>query len=204
MLLKAATRLWRCYAQEGNHPGRWDQFRTFGPLASARFDPQPLPPGESSRGVIYLALDIPTAIAETFQGTRTINRFRREPWLVGLDLARDVSLLDLGGGWPTRAGASQAINSGRKDHARSWAVAIYEEYDRLDGILYPASMLGSIRDAAGKPASDGRGVALFERATNAVPRSPAQHHPLSHPGLTVALDRIAIQIGYRLLELPVR
>jgi RES domain len=204
VLLAAGTRLWRCYALGGAHPGRWNQFRFFGPLTSARFDPQPPPASMTTRGVMYLALDIPTVIAEVFQATRTVNRHRRAPWLVGLDPARDVSLLDLGGGWPTRAGASQAINSGRKDHARSYAVAAYEEYDHLDGILYPSSMLGRVTDASGKPTTRGICVALFDRAADAIPDHPAIHHPLAHPGLALPLGRVARDIGYRLLELPGR
>jgi RES domain-containing protein len=197
---EAGTRLWRVYAQGGPHPGSWNGFRTYGPIMTMRFDPQAPPPGASDRGVMYVAFDIPTTIAETFQATRTINRFRRAPWLAAFDLARDLQLLDLTSGWPTRAGASQAISSGRRDHARMYSVAAYEEYGDVDGMLYHSSMLGRLRAPGGTALSDGRCAALFDRAWDAIPPTPTIHLPLGHPGLAVPLDRVADAIGYRFPE----
>ena len=81
------------------------------------------------RQVLYAASSITTAIAEAFGATRVIELSRDGPYIAGFRLTRAIRLLDLASDWPTRAGASQAISSGRKDVARAWARAIFDEYD---------------------------------------------------------------------------
>lgn len=44
-----------------------------------------------------------------------------EPWVVGFELELDLVALDLSGLWPTRAGASMAIATGRRDTAQAGA-----------------------------------------------------------------------------------
>jgi hypothetical protein len=46
-------------------------------------------------------------MAEFFQRRRTINVRDREAWLVIFSLVRALSMLDLNGLWPTRAGGPQ-------------------------------------------------------------------------------------------------
>jgi hypothetical protein len=127
------------------------------------------------------------AIAESFQESRTIDRRRRDPWLVGFELAAEVRLLDLTRLWPTRAGASQGIATGRRPTAQAWSRRIYGSYPNLAGVLYRSSMAGGSLN-----------VALYERAEPAMPPTPAVHVPLVHPGLALPLARAASKLGYQL------
>jgi hypothetical protein len=172
--------------------------RTFGPT-SARFDPHEPPPRKHSRGILYAAGSLPTALVEFFGQIRVIERDRDEPWIASFKLTRSIQLLDLSGAWPTRAGASQAISSGRKDIARIWARAIYEEYAKVDGILYLSPMSGR-RRAAADPPMHGLAFALFDRAGSALPSNPSMNLRLSHPGLDAALGEVARRFGYGLVD----
>lgn len=137
--------------------------------------------------IFYCAEHGPTCLAEVFQDVRVIDRSARDPWLVGFSLVRDVALLDLTGTWPTRAGASMAINSGPRPRAQRWSQAIYEAYPDLEGIYYPSSM------HANRPA-----IALYERALTALPRAPVFHRPLADPALLSVLRHAARELGYGL------
>jgi hypothetical protein len=185
--LAAGTLCWRVYRAGGPHPATWGSFRHHGPTATGRFDHQEPPPHDDpDRGVSYVALDAIAAIAEAFQGARLIDRRRQSPWLVGFELVEAVELLDLTRLWPTRAGASQAIATGRRTTAQAWSRAIYRSYP-VAGLLYRSSMAGGSRN-----------VALYERALPAVPTRPTIHLPLSHPGLSLPLARAAARLGYGL------
>jgi hypothetical protein len=194
--LSRGTTIYRVYRAGGTFPSAWNAMRTFGPT-TARFDPHQDPPHDQKRAVLYAAGSLATALVEAFSATRVIERRRDDPWLAGFALAEPVRLLDLAGEWPTRAGASQAISTGRRDVARLWAQAIYEEYD-VHGILYPSSMSGR-RRRRDDPAMHGLAFALFDRATQALPAHPLMHLPLSHPGLDAALGEVAERYGYGLV-----
>jgi hypothetical protein len=183
--LPAGEVLWRIYCRGGQHPSGWRDFRRWGPVRNGRYDHHAEPPREQRRGILYTAVHIPTCLAEVFQDSRTIERSRNRPWLVGFALARDVTLLDLTGTWPTRAGASMAIHSGRRDRARAWSRRIYEDYRALDGLRYPSSMGGN------QPI-----VALYERAADAVPPRPVFHRALADPALDRAVVQAAAAFGY--------
>jgi RES domain len=185
-IVPAGTILFRIYALGGIHPTSWDAFRFYGPVAG-RFDPHIPPPHAQSRGVMYLASHPRTCLAEVFQTKRRIDVTTAEPMLVGFRLARPVQLLDLTGLWPTRAGASAAINSGPRPRAQRWARAIYEAFAGLDGLFYASSM-----------AANAACLALFERAIDAIPAEPELHRPLADPLLRSFLRRAAIAFGYRL------
>jgi hypothetical protein len=137
---------------------------------------------------MYAARRPRTPLAEVFQTRRTINAWRDEPWLVGFRLAADVRLLDLTGLWPTRAGASTAINSGPRSVARRWSGAIYEAYPDATGLWYGSSM------DANAPC-----VALFERARDALPALPSFHRALADDTLRAFLETCAEMLRYRLL-----
>jgi hypothetical protein len=184
-VLTRGTVLWRIYPRGGARPAAWSRFRHFGPVATMRFDHHSLPAREQARGIVYAAMRVYTCFAEVFQETRTIERSRNRPWLVGFELARTVSLLDLTGAWPTRAGASMAISSGRRDRARAWSVRIYEDYPDVQGLHYPSSMDGN------QPA-----VALYERAQDALPPRPVFHRALADPALDGAVARAALLFDY--------
>lgn len=186
-LLRAGTRLWRIYQRGGPHPTSFGDFRTFGPTNS-RFDHHDPPPRVQSKGILYAADDPTTCLAEAFQATRVVDRHAGDPWLVGFETTADLDLLDLTGVWPTRAGASMAINSGPRPRARRWSQAIYAAYPTIEGIWYASSM------HANRPS-----VALYERARPAVPKTPSFHRALADPAILGRLDAAALRIGYRLV-----
>jgi hypothetical protein len=184
----AGTLCWRVYRAGGPHPATWDAFRHHGPTASGRFDHQEPPPHDDpTRAISYVALDAIGALAESFQGARLIDRRRQAPWLVGFELAEAIDLLDLTRLWPTRAGASQAIATGRRSTAQAWSRAIYRDYPQVVGLLYRSAMAGGSTN-----------LALYERALGALPKRPTVHLPLTHPGLRLPLARAAEKLGYGL------
>lgn len=190
-ILPPRTELWRIYFRSGAHPTTWEKMRLFGPAADARFDHHHQPPRVQDRKILYAATGeqaITTCVAEVLQQRRSINVRRDEPWLACLVLTEEVSLLDLTGKWPTRAGASMAINSGPRPRARRWSRAIYEAYPEVQGLLYASSM-----NAAEQA------VALYERAAHALPTLPTFNEPLSHPALLPTLRRFAADLGYDLI-----
>jgi hypothetical protein len=187
------TALVRMHRSAGDHPAHWRDFRTVGPVATARFDPHPVTGDGVAReasgyGVQYAGLSLRTCVAEIFQGARVVDRRTARPWLVVFKPTRPLHLLDLAGTWPTRAGASQALSTGPRDRARAWARAMFAAYDDIDGLWYRSSMDG------GKPA-----VCLWERARDALPADPWAHVPLDAPSLLLPLTRAARKLGYRVL-----
>lgn len=187
-VIPVGTELWRIYGRGGAHPRAWNTFRAYGPVKSMRFDHHMEPVGEQDRKILYGASRISICVAEFFQRDRTIDRYRGEPWLVGFTVTRDVKLLNLRDTWPTRAGASMAINSGIRARSRRWSRAIYEAYPDVEGLWYASSMY------ANQPA-----FAFYERAEQALSSIPIFHMSLSAPGLYAPLDGIARELGYRLL-----
>ncbi len=180
--------MWRIYRRSGRHPIAWNDFRRWGPVANMRFDHHSPPPRLQRRSVMYGALRLPTCFAEVFQDARTIERSLHQPWLVGFALTRDVALLDLTGNWPTRAGASMTITTGRRDRARRWSLRIYEDYPAIEGLWYGSSM------DANRPA-----VALYERAQNALPPWPIFHRAIADPALDLRVAAVALQFNYLLV-----
>jgi hypothetical protein len=184
-MLPRGTILWRIYDRGGDHSTAWNRFRHWGPVATARFDHHESPARRQTRGVLYGGLRVYTCFAEVFQETRTIERSRNRPWLVGFELTRKVSLLNLTETWPAKAGASMAIKSGRRDRATAWSQRVYEDYPAIEGLLYASSMDGN------RPA-----VALNERAQAALPVRPLFHRALADPGLNGAVATAALLFNY--------
>jgi hypothetical protein len=180
--------LWRLHRTVGEHVLGWNAPRHYGPVPGGRFDPHHPPPRHQEAAVLYAAQTAQTCLAEVFQTRRAINRWRGSPYLTLFRPTRTLELLDLRGPWPTRAGASQAIASGRRDIARSWARSIRSAFPNVDGVAYASSMDGG-----------GTAFALFERASDGLPARPDGSWPLSHPELGDALARAARTLGYRLL-----
>jgi hypothetical protein len=190
--LPAGTLLWRIYFRGGRHPTTWSMFRAYGPT-NGRFDHHlPGPRGETrhqeDRAILYLAARGPTCLAEAFQETRTIDRRSRDPWLVGFRIRRPVTLLDLTGTWPTRAGASMKIASGPRPTAQRWSRVIHAAYPEIEGIYYGSSM------HANEPC-----VALYERAAEALPERPLFNRKLSDPTWLETLRNATVDLGYLLL-----
>ena len=187
-MITAGERLWRIYFRAGPHPTRWNELRAFGPTAN-RFDHHTRPKRIQNRAILYAthgADAVLTALAEVFQDTRLIDRTRRKPWLVAFRLARPARLLDTGSDWPVRAGGNMAINSGSRARARAWSRAIHRDYTDVEGIWYPSSLTNQSC------------VALYERASAALPASPDFHEPLASPALTAGLSVLADRLEYRM------
>ena len=182
--LPAGEKLWRVYFRSGPHPTTWNNFRKYGPTNS-RFDHQTHPKRVQQRAIIYLAEDGPTCIAEVFQDTRTIDRLRNNPWIVRFETMRDVQLLNLTNLWPTKAGASMAINSGSKAKARKWSKAIYSAYPNVEGLLYGSAMH-----------ANQLAVAFYDRAETAMPVTPAFNRALVDPGMITVLSNAAVKLNY--------
>ncbi|MHB8296033.1 MAG: RES family NAD+ phosphorylase [Acidimicrobiales bacterium] len=178
----------RIYRGAGSYPCAWGTFRHYGPVGTARFDHHFSPAREQERAIYYAADTLQTAVAEAFGAMRVVDRCLGDPWLAAFRLTRPVRLCDLSGTWPTRAGAIQAISTGRRDLARAWSRAIYDAFPDLDGLLYRSSMDGA-----------GVAVALWERASDAMPARPALNIALSHPGLLDVLGVACERLGYRLV-----
>jgi hypothetical protein len=191
MVLSSGSILWRVYFRGGRHPTGWSDFRHVGPVDS-RFDHHPgaaTAPDLQPRSAMYAALDPVTSLAETFQGTRTIRRTYKDPWLVAFELETELALLDLTGSFLTQAGASMGLCSGPRSVGRNWARGFYEAYPGIHGLCYPSSMHGNA------PA-----VALTDRAemAGALPRHPRHHRSLNDPALVTVLRNAARQLGYAL------
>jgi hypothetical protein len=184
----AGTLLWRVYFRSGPYPAVWSGFRHFGPVASSRFDHHRPPPSRQDRGILYAAARGPTCLAEVFQDTRTVDRSSRSPWLAGFELARELTVHDLTGSWCTRASASMAIHSGRRDRARRWSRAIYDAFPEIEGLRFCSSM-----DA------NRHAFALYERAGDAFPARPVFHRALADPTLLSSVLAAAGEFGYALL-----
>ncbi len=185
--MSAGRLLWRVYFRAGAHPTTWNRLRAFGPT-QARFDHHTRPRRAQRRAVTYLAASGVTCLAEVFQQTRVIDRIRGTPWLVGFELGRQVALLDLTAGWPTRAGASMALCAGSPARARRWARAIYRTWPEVEGLYYGSAM------HAKAPAS-----ALWQRAADALPAVPVFHRALSDPALLTPLRNAARELNYGLV-----
>ena len=186
------TILFRIYRRAGPWPTTWRSFRRFGPVS--RFDHQ-LPDGDGTpraqdRGVLYAALDVASALAETFQHERRrINRTRHAPWLAAFRIRRTVPLLDLGDTFAVRVGASMKLVSGAHSVSQAWSRGFADAYPEIAGMRYPSSLTN-------RPA-----IVLFERADaeDVLPSAPLLNRSLDDPGLHVPLKVLAEEIGYRLL-----
>ena len=188
VVLPRGALLWRAYRAGGDHPVSWDTFRTWGPVATGRFDHHGPPPHEQpDRGISYASESVAAAIIEAFGDTRVIDRVAGDPWIVAFALRRGLPALDLTGAWPTAAGASQAIATGPRDIARAWSRAIHGAYPGVAGLRYRSAMAGGEFN-----------VAIYERGAPAMPRHPSLNVPLSHPGLAADLGRLADTYGYDL------
>lgn len=129
-----------------------------------------------------------TVLAEYFQDDRgtvgPIDRRRNGVALSAFELAAPVQLLDLGSGWATRAGGNQAICSGPRSRSREWARTIYDTHPTVAGIYYPSSTWGP-----------GHCIALWERATPAIPEHCVLHRRVDDPTLDDAVAVAAMDLG---------
>lgn len=188
-IVQAASLVWRIYFRGGHHPTTWGDFRYVGPT-DARFDhhlgEEPI---QQDRAILYAADDPVTCFAEVFQKARVINRWHKEPWLVGFEVSGPIQLLDLTGPFPTRAGASMGLMTGPRSVSRNWSQAFYETYREIGGLYYSSSM------HANRPA-----MVLTDRAkvTGVIPEQPSFHRSLGDPAVLSFLKNAAHTLGYAL------
>jgi hypothetical protein len=180
--------LWHIANTSGPYATRFGSMRSFGPLASARFDPHPPPPQDHpTERILYAATDLVTAIAERFQNGREIRCHQpTEPIVYSWTPTRTLRLLDLTGTSALRLGASQLLSTGPKRHTRTWAAALRATWPDADGLLYQSSMAG--RACA----------ALWAPAAGTFPAAPAFAKLMSDPA-TAWIDVLrsaAVQIHY--------
>ena len=185
-------RAWRIYPRGGKYPVEWDEFRHYGPLASARFDPHELAsdgsPCLQGKGAIYVGDAFPTAVAEVFQGHRRVNPRRNRPAVTAFEFVRPLRLLNLWGDFGIRVGGSSKFATGPKTVTRAWSRAFYDALPDIDGIRYESSM---------RPGS--AAYVLYERAATALPAAPLLNRDLDDLDLHVPLVNACHRLGYSLL-----
>lgn len=188
--LEPGTVLHRIYSRGGDYPSAWNAFRRFDPLRS-RFDHHEADedggPRLQERAILYATLDIPSAFAEVFQhGGRRINRRRGAPWLASFRLDASLPLLDLGGTYALRAGASMKLHTDTVSTAQRWSRAFHEVHTDVVGVRYPSSLTG-------RPC-----LALYERAEATLRESTELlfHRALADPALHDVVRQVADDIGY--------
>lgn len=147
--------LWRIHRTTGEHVLPWSVLRHWGPAATMRFDPHPLPARDNPDvGVSYTALDLTTAVTETFQQHRVIDTVDGRPKATSWRPTRPLRLLNLTDDWALRNGASHALASGPRATCRSWARTIAEAWPDLDGLWSQSTLTGHINVTLWTPAAD--------------------------------------------------
>lgn len=183
-VLPESTVLWRVHFTTSQHIVPWNRLRTWGPVASARWDPHPPPPQDAAPlGAAYLGEDVLTCLAEVFQLTRFVDVDRDTPYITAFRLNRDITTVDLTGHWLLSAGASAHVAFGEKERTRAWARAIHQAWPKVDG-LYSLSAMALSRKV----------VTLW--TANCLPASPAFTAPLSSPGVIADVAAAAREIRY--------
>ena len=190
-VVPVGTTLVRVHPLGGAHPTGWNELRSFGPT-KGRFDHQPLPRrNHPTRRIAYLTTGhsaFTAALAEFFQddggGVPPFDLALRQPTITMFETVTALTLLDLGGGWITRAGGNQAIRTGPRGTCRDWSRAIYRHHTNVQGLLYGSSVWGP-----------GRCLALWERAIPASPAAPTATRQLDDPAIAPAVMDAALTLG---------
>lgn len=147
--------LWRIHRTMGDHVLSWSALRRWGPAETMRFDPHP-PPAQvhAGIGVSYTALDLTTAVAETFGHQRVIDTAGGRPKATSWRPTRSLRLLNLTDDWALRNGASHSLASGPRATCRTWARAIAETWPDLDGVWSQSTLTGRPNVTLWTPAAD--------------------------------------------------
>lgn len=143
-------------------------------------------PQSQARGILYLASDIPTAVAEVFQANRTLDHAKDRSWLVSFDNVSELTLLDLTDTFPVLAGGSMKLISGATLYAQNLSRGFYDTYEQIHGLYYPSSLTN-------RPI-----MALYERAQSVspFPEVPRFHRALGDALLIEPLRNLCRDIGY--------
>ncbi|WP_125614391.1 RES family NAD+ phosphorylase [Specibacter cremeus] len=182
--LPQGTVMWRIHNTTSAFVLPWNQLRTWGPVASSRWEPHPLPPADyAPLGSAYVGRDVLTCLAEVFQLTRFVDVDAGAPYVTGFRLARDLVLADLTGEWLLRAGGSAQIIFKEKARTNAWARAIHGALPDLDGLVAPSAVLGG-HDV----------VSLWTAA--AFPSAPEMSVPLNSPAIIADIAAAARSIRF--------
>lgn len=190
-VVPAGSVLVRVHQLGGLHPAAWRELRAYGPTTS-RFDHHPPPRRHHpTRRIAYLTVgpdSFVTALAEHFQddggGVAPFDLTLRSPTITLFETVSELTLLDLDGGWVTRAGGNQAIGSGPRAVCRVWSRAIYRHHRHLQGLVFGSSVWGP-----------GRCIALWERGVGAFPSAPTATRRLDDQALLPAVMDAARRLG---------
>lgn len=176
--------LWRIHWVRGAHPMEWNEFRSFGPLATCRYDHHPPPQQDHPGfGISYTAMDLATCVGEVFQASRVVSPSSGQQ-LSAWRPVRPLRLLDLRDTWAIRNGAAFALAAHSHAVCRRWAAKIHASWPDLDGLLAPSTMTGRAMPV------------LFERARNSFASAPDFSQPLDAAGVWTAVKAAADSIGY--------
>lgn len=184
--------LLRIAPTQSAHALPFGALRTYGPVPGNRWDPHP--PGQPRVhpprwGVLYTSSTLTAACAETSQRTRTIDRHTGAPMVTTWTPTRPLRLLDLTAGstWLIRHRAAAALTTGPAPHCQTWANRIVASLDEvIDGLCVPSVWTGT-------------NVVLFGPGANTFPPAPTDRMPLADPALFPVLQKVAAQIGCRLI-----
>ncbi|HTY32706.1 RES family NAD+ phosphorylase [Mycobacterium sp.] len=180
--------LWRIHRTNGDRVRPWNELRTYGPLATMRWDPHPgLQPASHRDSVLYAATDLATGLAEVYQTTRLIDTHAGAPRLTAWEPTRPLQLLDVSGTWLLRNTASAALLAAPRAICRRWARAIYTTWPELDGLQAPSTMTGRVN------------VVLWSAAADSIPATPSFSRPLTQPMVWSLAQAAATGIGYGII-----
>jgi hypothetical protein len=205
VVVPAGTVLVRLHDVGGRHPTAHDQLRWFGPLPGrGRFDHHPPGPPtdhEPHHGVLYVALDDPTALAPPRThgaGGTVLDVVLSEAVQDGDVLAvtdgltltiwrtsGELRLLDLRGPWAQRTRTGAHLSTDPHERTQPWARAIRAQYPRLHGLLYA-------------PATGGRAAAaaLNETSSPQLGGRIELSRPLHHPQLLPLVGEVGQRLGF--------
>ncbi len=147
--------LWRIHRTVGEHVLPWSAMRHWGPADTMRFDPHPPPPQvHPVVGVTYTALDVATAVTETFQQQRVIDTAGGRPKATSWRPTRPLRLLNLTDDWALRNGALHSLASGPRSTCRTWAREIAQTWPEVDGLWSQSTLTGRTNVTLWTPAAD--------------------------------------------------
>ncbi|MFC6174653.1 RES family NAD+ phosphorylase [Subtercola frigoramans] len=178
--------LWRVHRTGTAHPQAWNGLRTWGPMATARWDAHPPPVGEHPRdGAGYFAFDVVTCLAEVYQTTRFVDIHAGSPYVTLFTLVRPLTLIDVSGDWLLKAGGRSSIAMGKKSRTRLWARAIRDAWPDLDGVYSRSAVAGAHAC-----------VTMWGGSEDAFPDAPLSSNPLDSPAIVASIAAAAESVSY--------
>lgn len=183
-IVPADNVLWRIHSTRGPHPMLWNGLRTFGPLATARWDPHPEPAADyAPLGAAYLGFDVLTCLAEVYQAGRFVDVETNVPYLSAWQPRRALKVLDLSTEWFVSLGGTSATALGPTTETRRWARFLKAAWPDVDGLLSASAVV------------PGREVLVLWTA-DVFPASPVISEPLDNPALSKDLHALARRLGF--------